>query len=318
MPEKTMLDVTATTSTHLSGKEVAAAMEALIAEGHTLGSLTQRQVWKKLGNRGSLETVSKWFKRFHESKDSPNGAGAMSDGKTDDSPGGETPSGSGTSGSEGGSPAGTANAGAKHATEGEGGTRESRTEPEDPNAFPPPLEYPPVDGAVLALMQNNYVRDVASLKESHHRECELMRQLTEDRVARARAEVRAEVITSLDSRKRFAFFGAMGLCVVVGGITAWSGFIVGRAEGGKESLKVISGWVESERARAPDALVPPVTATPVPPISAPEPAPNAETAIPPTPAAGGAGQPAEKPSGPTAPIEEKQPTPPADPINSTP
>ncbi len=265
MPEKPAVDVSATSSTPLSGKEIWAAMDALIAEGQLLANLTQRQVWKKLGNRGSLETISKWFKRYPESKGIP---GAPGEGTPEaEAAEGAAPTGGPAGAPEGGNPTaqGTDHRPA-HDAEGV-----AQREADEAGTKTLPLNLPAVPGAVLALMQNNYVRDLTSLKESHHRERELLQQQTEDRVARARAEVRAEVVTDIARSRRTLALVAAGLCVVVGGIAAWSGFTVGRAEGGKDSLKVIGNWMEQERARSTVPV--PTTQLPGKPEVVPEPAP---------------------------------------------
>ena len=234
MAEKPALDVTATSSTSLSGPEISAAMDALIAEGHSLESLTQRQVWKRLGARGSLETISKWFKRYVETKTS-NAAGAKSEGKVGGGTDETAPSTSANSAFEEGSSRRPDATSARSSDGAPAGGDTGASSSEDPNTAPP-LNYPTVPGAVLALLQNNFVRDIVSLKESHQRERELLREQTEDRVARARAEVRAEVISNLERKRPYVWIGVVVLWGIVGGIAAWSGFIVGRAEGGIEQL----------------------------------------------------------------------------------
>lgn len=300
MPEKPALDVSATSSTPLTGKEIMAAMDALIAEGHPLSTLTQRQVWKKLGTRGSMETVSKWFKRYVEAKATPNGSGPIQDDKPEEGGGAGEASSTGLGGTRTASGEPDISSPRTAADDTEGGSKTGGSSAEDPSASIPPVHYPSVPGAVLALLQSNFVRDLTSLKESHQRERELLHQQTEDRVARARAEVRTEVMTAMDRRRRYALVGVAGLCVLCAAIAALSGFVVGRAEGGKESLKVIGDWVEQERTRASVTAVPPSTKLP----SGSESEPNA-----PIPPDRGTAQPQEPASsGPETPVVKPEAT----------
>lgn len=276
MPEKPLLDITATASTPLSGPEISAAMDTLVARGHPLESLTQRQVWRELGNRGSLETVSKWFKRYHEAKaatSSPEKEGVkLGPIQRSDETLGDGPS----VGAEGGTKIGAPNTRTSSADENK--NEEAAHEKTEDSQHQDTDGLPRIPGAVLSLMQINFIRDITTLKESHQRECELLRQQTEDRVGRSRAEMKADVITSVERTRRYAIVTALGLCVVVGGAMAWVGFTVGRAEGGKESQKAVGEWMEIERARAPIAP----TVKPAPPL-VPEIIP--EAAVPPVPLA---------------------------------
>lgn len=296
MPEKPLLDVTATASTPLSGPEISAAMDTLIARGHPLESLTQRQVWRELGNRGSLETVSKWFKRY-ETKTATSSPEKKEGGKLESIQRSDEAFGDGPSaGAEGGTKIGTPST--RTPGDDENKNEEAAHEKTADSQHQDIDGLPRIPGAVLSLMQINFTRDITTLKESHQRECELLRQQTEDRVARTRAEMKADVITSVERTRRYAMVTALGLCVVVGGAMAWVGFTVGRAEGGKESQKAVGEWMEIERARAPIAptIAPALPLVPeVIPASAVPPVPLAPVSVSPEPAENSAKKEGAKP-----------------------
>lgn len=253
MSEKPPIDVTATASIPLSGREIDAAIDALIAKGHPLETLTKRQVWREVGNRGSLETVSKWVNRYRESRVATSGPGTDDGAKSKDGPAVTSATGSEGAGAKSESQnTGTSNAGEDAKDERYRAETENHSDPEGER-------NKSATGAVIAFIQQTYQRDITTLKDSHQRECTLLREQTEDRVARARAEEREAVNNRIARNRKYAVVGVICFCAAAAGTAAWSGFQVGRAEGGVESQKVIGEWIEMERARA---LVAPVAPTP--------------------------------------------------------